>query len=383
MEDGYSITLDKISLDNTDHLSGVAQTEAVEWLQFVLNTERTIPSINNWRNVFAFCDKQKIGGVCEPTRFDVHVDDKVLLGWVALVRQLEISNSLLNERVCQLFQKLQKDGFRCCLLKGQGNAEMYPNPNLRFPGDIDVWIDADENTIYDYVLKQFPDAKIIYKHIKFPVFTDVHVDVHQTPLKLRNPISQSRLQQWIEDNKEEQFSHMVKMTGTETEVAVPTARFNAVYHLGHIMIHIFDKGIGLRQLIDYYYVLKNLEGISEEEKEQIRKAWKRFGMDRLASAIMWIEHEVLGLPEQYLLTTPDEKWGRKIFEGTLEGGNLGKYSQRQVNVGKGRLNKRIATFKRLMRLFPCFPGETFSRLMTKTVTMFKRDMGKMINLSVR
>ena len=373
----------KTSLDNTDHLSGVAQTEAVEWLQFVLNTERTIPSINNWRNVFVFCDKQKIGGVCEPTRFDVHVDDKVLLGWVALVRQLEISNSLLNERVCQLFQKLQKDGFRCCLLKGQGNAEMYPNPNLRFPGDIDVWIDADERSIYEYVIKLFPNAKESFKHIKFPVFTDVHVDVHQTPLKLRNTISHSRLQQWIEDNKEEQFSHMVKLTGTETEVAVPTVRFNAVYHLGHIMTHIFDKGIGLRQLIDYYYVLKNLEGISEEEKEQIRKAWKRFGMGRLASAIMWIEHEVLGLPEQYLLTTPDEKWGRKIFEGTLEGGNFGKYSQRQVNVGKSRLNKRIATFKRLMSLFLCFPGETFSRLMTKTVTMFKRDMGKMINLSVR
>ena len=107
----------KISLDSADRFSGVAQTEAVEWLQFVLNIERTIPSINNWRNVFAFCDKQKIGGVCEPTRFDVHVDDKVLLAWVALVRQLEISNSLLNERVCQLFQTLQKDGFRCCLLK--------------------------------------------------------------------------------------------------------------------------------------------------------------------------------------------------------------------------------------------------------------------------
>ena len=234
-----------------------------------------------------------------------------------------------------------------------------------------------------YVLKQFPDAKIIYKHIKYPLFSDVPIDVHQTPLKLRNPINQCRLQQWIDTNKEEQFNHTVMLNGTDMEVAVPTSQFNAVYQLGHIMTHVFDEGIGLRQLIDYYYVLKNLEGISEEEKEQIRKAWKRFGMGRLASAIMWIEHEVLGLPEQYLLTTPDEKWGRKILDDTLEGGNFGKYSQRRVNVGLGRINKRMATFKRLISLFPCFPGETFCRLMTKTVAMFKRDMGKMINLSVR
>ena len=366
----------KKSLDNIG-LSHTIHTEAIEWLRFVLCPANTLPSIINWKDMYLFCDKQKIGGVCEPTRFEVHVDDETLLDWMALVRQLERSNALLNKRVCELFQKLQGDGFRCCLLKGQGNAEMYPNPALRFPGDIDVWIDADEKIVYDYVLKQFPDAKINYKHIKFPLFSDVPIDVHQTPLKLRNLINQHRLQQWIYTNKEEQFQHTVILNGTDMEVAVPTAKFNAVYQLGHIMTHVFDEGIGLRQLIDYYYVLKNLEGISEEEKEQIRKAWKRFGMGRLAAAIMWIEQEVLGLPEQYLLTTPDERWGRKIFADTLEGGNFGKYSQRQMNVGRGRLNKRTATFKRLLSFAPCFPGETVFRLLARTEAMFKRDLRKM------
>ena len=48
----------------------------------------------------------------------------------------------------------------------------------------------------------------------------------------------------------------VKLTGTDVEVAVPRARFNAVSQLGHIMIHLFDQGIGFRQLIDYFFVLK-------------------------------------------------------------------------------------------------------------------------------
>ena len=342
----------------------------------MLNNEDIIPPITNWRAIYDFCDKQKIGGVYEPTRFDVHVDDDTLLDWMALVRQLAKSNSLLNERVCKLFLLLEKDGFRCCLLKGQGNAKMYPDPSLRIPGDIDVWIDADEKTIYEYVQKLFPDAETNYKHIKFPLFDDVPIDVHQTPLKLRHPVYQHRLQKWIDDNKEKQFNHTIKLTDTDIELAVPTAQFNAVYQLGHIMTHLFDEGVGLRHLVDYYYVLKNLESASEEEKEDIRKAWKRLGMARLAAAIMWIEHEVLGLSEDLLLVSPDERWGKKILDDTLEGGNFGKYSQRQVNVGRGRINKRTATFRRLISLFPCFPGETVFRIIARIKAVIKKDLKK-------
>lgn len=354
------------------------RTEAIEWLRYVLNPVDTVPSILNWKDVYNFCDKQKIGGVCEPTRFDVHVDDEVLLDWIALVRQLQSSNYLLNERVCQLFQKLQDDGLRCCLLKGQGNAEMYPDPNLRTPGDIDVWIDADEKTINSYVLKQFPDAMSSFKHIKYPLFSDIPVDVHQTPLKLKNPFNQCRLQRWIEENKEEQFVHKIRLHDTYMEIAVPTAQFNAVYQMGHIMIHFFDEGIGLRQLIDYFFVLKNLENVSEAKKNEIRKAWKRFGMARLASAVMWIEREVLGLPENLLLITPNERWGRRILADTLEGGNFGKFRQRQSKVGLFRLKKRIATLKRLVRLSSCMLGETVFRLLFDLKAVIIKDLNKII-----
>lgn len=355
------------------------EIEAVEWLRFVLCQKDDPPFITDWRNVYFFCDKQKIGGVCEPTRFDVHVDDDTLLDWMAFVRQLAKSNSLLNERVCQLFQLLEKDGFRCCLLKGQGNAEMYPDPSLRIPGDIDVWIDADEKNIYEYVLEKFPDAKTNFKHIKFPIFSDIPVDVHQTPLKFKRSVSQRRLQKWIQENKEVQFSNTIKLTNTDVEIAVPTAQFNAVYQLGHIKIHLFDEGVGLRHLVDYFYVLKNLKDASLAEKEQIRMAWKQLGMTRLAAAIMWIEHEILGLSEDLLLTDPNKRWGKIILDDILEGGNFGKYSQQLTNVGRGRVNKRMRTFKRLISLFPCFPDEMVFRLISRTKTMMSRDLKKVIH----
>ena len=54
--------------------------------------------------------------------------------------------------------------------------------------------------------------------------------------------------------KEEQFSHRV-MLGEQGEIAIPTVEFNIIFQLTHIFSHLMNEGIGLRQLVDYYYVL--------------------------------------------------------------------------------------------------------------------------------
>lgn len=352
--------------------------ETVAWVRFVLNPNASMPQISDWQAVYDFVNKQKITGICDPSDYPVSIQRDLLFKWVGEIQQIKIQSTLVNQRTVELYVLLQEAGFQCCILKGQGNAIMYPDPLKRMPGDIDVWIDAEEKTVYDYVKSQFPNAQGSFKHIKFPVFSDIPVDVHCTPLKFRHPVYQRRLQKWIETKKEEQFKHFIRLTGTDVEIAVPTARFNVIYQLGHIFTHLFDEGIGLRHLVDYFYVLNELQGITEIEREQIRKEWEWLGISRLASAIMWIEHEVLGLSENLLLTTPDERLGRNILEDILEGGNFGKYSQRQKKVGRGRIRKRIATFKRLIGLMPYFPGETFFRLSTRLSEMIKKDWGKVI-----
>lgn len=220
-----------------------SKDERLKWLRYVLRPYGKAPAVSDWRTLYDFADKQKIIGVCDPTRHEVQIDLEVLSLWMGAALQISDCNTLLNKRAVELWQVLKQAGFRCCILKGQGNAEMYPNPLSRMPGDIDVWIDAEEDTIQRFVRERFPDAKECFKHIKFPLFDDVEVDVHQTPLKLRHPQHQRRLQGWIDQHKEEQFNHFVKLTGTDVEVAVPTARFNAVYQLGHIMIHLFDCNV--------------------------------------------------------------------------------------------------------------------------------------------
>lgn len=345
--------------------------EAFSWLQYVLNPDKgNIPYIQDWQAIYDFVVKQQIIGVCSPTPYSVRVDQDVLFQWIGDEQQIRNQNKNLNKRIEELSQILDEAGFRFCILKGQGNAVMYPDPELRCAGDIDVWIDANKEAVWQYVKSKFPEETESYKHIHFPIFEDAPIDMHYTPLKVYHPIHNKRLQQWLQENREEQMTHYVRLTDTIRNVATPTASFNAVYQLGHIMIHLEDEGIGLRQFVDYFYVLKNLVDCGPEQKDSIRQTWNRLGMTKLARAVMWVEKELLGLQEEYLLVIPDKKKGRLLAEEILEGGNFGHSSERQKFRNKGWLAAKISDIWHLISLSTFFPGEACFRLCAKIRTLF-------------
>ena len=322
--------------------------------------------VSDWQKLLEFANEQALTELCMPSQRPENLGQDLLLQWIGMCQFIESRNRLLNKRVDQLQGMMKEAGFGCCLLKGQGNAEMYPNPLSRTSGDIDVWIDADEDTIQRFVRERFPDAKECFKHIKFPVFDDVEVDVHQTPLKLRHPQHQRRLQRWINQNKEEQFNHFVKLPGTDVEVAVPTARFNAIYQMGHMLIHLIDEGVGMRQMVDYFYVMRNLE-VSQVERKNLVDTIRDLGMMRFARAVMWIESEVLGLPLARCIVEPDERRGHRLLNDILEGGNFGHYSQR-YHGRKGFYFRGMVEAWRMVGLMDMAPREVMARMVSKART---------------
>lgn len=343
-------------------------SEGLAWLRFVLNPMGDMPTVRDWEVLYKFVDKQKIIGVCDPTKYDVRIEIDALSLWLGDLEQIKASSSLLNKRVEEFSAQLEDAGFKNCILKGQGNAEMYPEPLMRMPGDIDVWVDADEKTVFDFVRERYPEAVECYKHIEMPMFDDVPVDVHATPLKFYCPKYDKRLQRWISEHKKKQFEHRIQLTGGKKEINVPTTRFNAVYQLGHMLIHLYDEGVGLRHLVDYYYVLKKLK-VSDKERKEIVGVLKSLGMLRFAKAVMWIEMKTLGLMDECCFIDTDDKLGRKLLDDVLEGGNFGKYSERY----RGRNGfywmgmieaKRILE---LMNFAPCEAGFCLLRKMRTAI----------------
>lgn len=340
--------------------------ESLNWLRYMLNPEIEMPTISDWLAILSFAKKQALIGICLPQNSPENLSKDFLLQWIGVVQLIEQQNKLLNSRIEQLFGMLEHDGFQCCLLKGQGNASMYPNPLMRCPGDIDVWINTDEQTAYNYVKKLFPNEKATYKHIHFPLFKDAPIDVHVIPLKFYSGLHLKRLERWISCNKEEQFNHRISLIEVGRDIPVPTHKFNAVYQLGHMLIHLFDEGLGLRQVVDYFYVLKSLD-ISETERTEIVETIENLGMLRFAQAMMWIESHVLGLPIERCIVKPDEQRGKQLLEDILEGGNFGHHSQR-YNGKSGFFYRGMVEAWRVVKFLPMAPKEGTARLVSKIGT---------------
>ena len=350
----------------------------LQWLRYSLNHQGEMPVVEDWKELYEFAKKQQIRGVCHPLNSNLSIDWDVLSDWMAAVQLIEKTCSRINQSIVDLAHMLNDESVGYCILKGQGNAEMYPEPLTRTPGDIDVWIGYDKNKTYDFIKNKYSDVKESFKHIKIKSFQGTCVDVHYTPLKLYNPIHNRRLQQWINENQEEQFCHSIRLTGTDEDIHVPTARFNAVYQMGHIMIHLLDEGVGLRHLVDYFYLLKRLDGFSEEEKSLIQEEWKKLGMYKLATAIMWVEKNALGLEDRYLLATPHEKRGTLLLEDVLEGGNFGKYSSRQKYRKKyGYLAKGIVMGWHVLQMGTLYPSEVPFKLIGKINTFVSKYARKL------
>ena len=220
----------------------------------------------------------------------------------------------------------EKKGYRCCILKGQANAMMYPQPELRSPGDIDIWVDGDTVDIIRVAQSEAPNGHYSLHHVTMPVFNDTSVEVHYRPVFLDNWWKDKKLQKFIDGVKDVQFQNRVLLNDGKTEACGLTDEFNAVFLMLHMWHHLLSTRNNLKQIIDYYYLLKR--DIPENERGEIAGLFHRLGVYKYAQGIMWIINSVLGLPDTKLIVDPDEKVGRLLFKESLHYGEKRKKSSK-------------------------------------------------------
>ena len=231
------------------------------------NMSRVIAGMN-WQQLYSFASKQAILGLCfegierlgeeYPEELKRNpIGRELLMTWMGKAQQIRRQNRKVNIVASKLFSMLREDGMRCCILKGQGNALMYPNSYSRTPGDIDVWIDASRERIMEYAQKKFElGDDIRLQHLETSL-DGVPVELHFFPCSMNNPIYHARLQKWFRRNADLQCSHIVGLPDGAGDIAIPTTAFNVVYQLTHLYHHFFDEGIGMRQIIDYFLVVND------------------------------------------------------------------------------------------------------------------------------
>ena len=222
----------------------------------------------DWRQLYTFASKQAILGICfdgierlgeeYPEELKKNpIERDLLMTWMSKAQQIRRQNMKMNAVASKLYSMLREDGLRCCILKGQGNALIYPNAYSRNPGDIDVWVNASREQITEYAKKHFElGDDIRYQHVETSV-DGVPVELHFFPCTMNNPIYNARLQKWFKRNADLQCSNVVSLPDGIGEIAIPTTAFNVIYQLTHLYHHFFDEGIGMRQIIDYFLVVND------------------------------------------------------------------------------------------------------------------------------
>lgn len=366
---------------------GMAQSSAIFlFLRYSLGDKVDLSMVGanmDWRQLYSFATKQTIIGICfdgikrlseeYPEELKKNpIERDLLMTWMGVSQQIRRQNMKVNGVAAKLYSMLREDGLRCCILKGQGNALMYPNAYSRNPGDIDVWVNASREQITEYAKKHFElGDDIRYQHIETSV-DGVPVELHFFPCTMNNPIYNARLQKWFKRNVDLQCSNVVSLPDGIGEIAIPTTAFNVVYQLTHLYHHFFDEGIGMRQIIDYYYVVSMLN-VNCEMLTWLQKDLKHLGLWKFAGAVMYVLHEALGLSGEKMIAPMDEKRGKLLLAEILNGGNFGKHFTKYGHfTQQGMAKKYFLKIWRNMHFVRYYPAEALSEPFFRTWHFFWR-----------
>ena len=429
-----------------------------EFLQVVIGNRETLSrelSDNEWQDIFSLLKKHALLGVGFTAVERLHTKGivcplKLRMQWYAFVMQIEKRNVQLNALCKKLTEKYGHDGLSACILKGQGNLLYYPDGLgvRRQSGDIDVWgaplpkrgeaplppgggccngADKDvgnaiavqkgknevdyveyhgHRAVREYVKMQYrlkglnTKPKACYHHIDAPDMDGVEVEVHYRPTFCRSLIRNRRMQKWFASHTSECMDNRIS-----EGFAMPTVSFNVVYQMAHLFEHCFEGGIGLRQMMDYYFTLRTWheESTPVMSAKEVMAVLRSFGMRKFAGAVMYVLHEAfeneeclselemrnekLGIERElkemgpqadgewsaitrngqqlskkyyapWMICEPNEKEGRKLLAEIMQGGNFGQYDTRDAKLKKGGMMKHgVWKLKRVMRLVRSYPEE--------------------------
>lgn len=341
-----------------------------------------LPSSREWEKLYKEAKKQSLVGVCFAAlqRLGADVDEgfaqiglneMLYLKWMGMAAKIQQKNEVVNLQCVALQKRLSDDDVRFCILKGQANALLYGDLSfLRQSGDIDVWMSGGMKSVVRYVNGIVPTDEVTGSHVQMHVFENTEVEMHYVPIKLSNRLVNRRLTAWLREQEDRQMANTVPFG--DGVMHVPTLEFDVVYQLLHIYKHLFNEGIGLRQLMDYYFVIKRVnasDGLSDADMQNVKSAVSDLRLEKFASAVMWVLQHVFGLSTIDMPWMPNQREGEFLLKEIMQMGNFGHSDERfRLNKDDSHLKHFWQSSQSKWRFIGHFPSE----VLWQPIDMFLR-----------
>lgn len=337
-------------------------------------------SHDEWEEMFDLAKKQALLGLAfegvKKLPKEQWPQGDIVLKWTMATEQVKRQN-LQTTNVClRLNDIFAKEGFDTCILKGQANHVYYDGlidgvslGMLRVCGDVDAWIWPKEKilhpvkSIIDYCQRRNILLSLCHLHAEVKPINGVPIEIHFRPSFLNAP--------WRNRNFQRVFKAAVFDNAKIDDVGVVKklrVDYDLVFQMNHIYRHLLDEGVGLRQVFDFYVLLKdyNKERIVSKElmgKEEIMKIISSCGMKRFATALMYVLKDLFHVGNDELICGISEKDGLFLLYEIVMAGNFGHYDKRMnsIEVRKGKLSFQLQRasrrFLRNLRFLSSYPEE--------------------------
>ena len=316
----------------------------------------TPPDARQWKRLLDESRRQTLTGITYGALDRLPPEQRppkaILVNWHAEQTRIRLRNRLLDHVCVWASSRFQREGFPSVILKGQANARRYPDPALRQSGDVDIWLHGSRDNVLRYVTRRFPRQRVQWHEVEFPVRSDATIEVHTTPSVLFCPTDNRRLQRFYQTHSQAILQNRLPLP--EGEVSVPTPLVDLVFQLTHIYRHLFYEGIGLRQLTDYYLLLRTPE--AQACRSEALAVIRSLHMKRFCRAVMWVLQHVFLLPPALMLDEPDEREGRFLLREVMLAGNFGQHDRRNTVKASAWGNFWQIT-RRNMRFLSSYPRE--------------------------
>ena len=188
---------------------------------------------------------------------------------------------LLHDVLKRAWTALTQAGIETVLLKGEGLAACYPDPEERVWGDIDLFVGKKQYHDACRVMREtFPDAmhfdeeKEYYKHYNL-IAEGVSIEIHRITICFKHPIDAWR----YEKMERYGMTHAEPLQLRDIEVRVPEPTFNMLY----VFLHRWDHwlaGTATEQQARDLQMLRKYYGARVDEK-RLRRWIKELRMEEV------------------------------------------------------------------------------------------------------
>ncbi len=244
----------------------------------------------DWYAVMRLAEQQRVAAVSYDglTISNVVVDEQTRLAWCGMVASTEMAYSNHLQAIGDLATLLSSEGgLNIGVLKGLGCSTLYPTPNHRAPGDIDLFLWRREDKRVrccqqegDFLVHKHLDIPIDNTHAHHTVFylNNIMVENHYNFINIEDLRSSRRVEQRLIELSQGEWRtfRLKKGNGSGAAIFLPPVDFDTLFLSRHMARHFSGSNTILRQLLDWALFVRRFH--NEIDWESAVKDWKAFAM---------------------------------------------------------------------------------------------------------